>query len=162
MSVPTPRAAVRPTVPGPPAGPVYLRRAGVAVAALCLVAATAAAAPPAPAAPTGCGGLAGGQLCLRGPVGAAGRYLVSYRRGATTGPARAIGGSRPVPGEITVRLGYQRKDARITAFPGWFGFRRTVRGAAELSGRVEMLPGECIRGLMEHRDTVFVTKWSCG
>ncbi|MCB5911144.1 hypothetical protein [Streptomyces pinistramenti] len=151
MSVPTPRGAERRTVPGPPAGPVYLRRAGVAAAALCLIAATAAAAPPAPAAPTGCGDLTGGQLCLRGPVGAAGRYVASYRRGGAAGP-----------GEITVRLGYQRKDVRITAFPGWFGFRRTVRGAAELGGRVEMLPGECIRGLMEHRDTVFVTKWSCG
>ncbi|UQA95091.1 hypothetical protein [Streptomyces halobius] len=126
-----------------------VRRSGVAIAALLLVAATAAAAPPAPADPTGCGTLVHGRLCLRGPVGADGTYTATYRRDG-------------VRDEITVRLGYQRKNAKITAFPGWFGSRRTLRGAVGLSGRVQMLPDECIRGVMKHGKTVFVTKWSCG
>ncbi|UZJ31116.1 hypothetical protein [Streptomyces endophytica] len=65
------------------------------------------AAPPAPAAPTGCGDLVRGQLCLRGPVGSDGTYTATYRRhGAAAGL-----------GKIPVRLGYQRKNTRITAFP---------------------------------------------
>ncbi|WP_043264611.1 hypothetical protein [Streptomyces sp. CT34] len=149
MTVPAPRR----TAPGrPPDRPYGRRRVGhtaAVVAALCLVAATAAAMPPAPAAPTGCGDLVRGQLCLRGPVGATGSYTASYRRDG------------PAPGEIAVRLGYQRKNSRITAFPGWFGTGRTRGGALRLGGRVEMLPGECVRGVMEHAETVFVTKWSC-
>ncbi|QHC20765.1 hypothetical protein [Streptomyces sp. GS7] len=149
MTVPAPRR----TAPGRPPGRPYGRRrvshTAAVVAALSLIAATAAATPPAPAAPTGCGDLVRGQLCLRGPVGAAGTYTASYRRDGT------------VPGEIAVRLGYQRKNSRITAFPGWFGTGRTRGGALRLSGRVEMLPDECIRGVMEHAETVFVTKWSC-
>ncbi|MGW7576365.1 hypothetical protein [Streptomyces sp. NPDC054765] len=169
MSVPAPRR----TAPGPPARRpdprVDARRIMVAVAAMCLVAATAAAAPPAPPEPTGCGDLVRGQLCLRGPVGSDGTYTTTYRRhgvsprreaspaGAVAGDGRAAG-----PDEITVRLGYQRKNDRITAFPGWFGTRRTQRGAVGLSGRVEMLADECIRGVMERGETVYVTKWSCG
>ncbi|MEV0374144.1 hypothetical protein AB0I10_30800 [Streptomyces sp. NPDC050636] len=148
MTVPSPRTRLRPPADRPDAHR-RARRAGVAVAALCLVAATAAAAPPAPADPTGCGELVHGQLCLRGPVGAEGTYTATYRRD----------GARD---EITVRLGYQRKNAKITAFPGWFGSRGTQRGAVAVSGRVQMLPDECIRGVMEHGETVFVTKWSCG
>lgn len=151
MSVPAPRR----TEPGPsahrPDARPSARRVSVAVAAMCLVVATAAAAPPAPAAPTGCGDLVRGQLCLRGPVGTDGTYTATYRRHGA-----AIGLD-----EITVRLGYQRKNARITAFPGWFGIRRTQRGAVGLSGRVEMLSDECIRGVMERGETVYVTKWSC-
>ncbi|MEU3712329.1 hypothetical protein [Streptomyces catenulae] len=128
----------------------YARRAGL-TAALCLVATVAAAAPPAPAAPVGCGGPTGGVLCLRGPVGRPGVYTAHYRRGRAG-----------APGEIAVRLGYQRKDSRITAFPGWFGTVRTTRGAATLRGRVGMEAGECIRGVMEHGERVYVTKWSCG
>ncbi|MGG7573455.1 hypothetical protein [Streptomyces sirii] len=151
MSVPAPRR----TTPRPPASRPDARRSArrvsVAVAAMCLVVATAAAAPPAPAAPTGCGDLVRGQLCLRGPVGADGMYTATYRRqGAATGL-----------GETSVRLGYQRKNVRITAFPGWFGTGRTRGGAVTLSGRVEMLADECIRGVMEHGETVYVTKWSC-
>ncbi|AIA03971.1 hypothetical protein ACFU90_36940 [Streptomyces noursei] len=150
MTVPAPRR----TAPGPqPAGPGRRHRAGrtaAAVAVLGLLAATAAAAPAAPDAPTGCGVLVRGRLCLRGPVGAPGRYTAVYRR------------DEPMPGELTVRLGYQRKNSRITAFPGWFGTGRTQGGTLRLSGRVEMLPDECIRGVMEHTATVFVTKWSCG
>ncbi|MGW1838185.1 hypothetical protein [Streptomyces sp. NPDC002067] len=135
-----------------PAGPAdrrgYARRAGL-TAALCLIATVAAAAPPAPAAPAACGGPSGGLLCLRGPVGHPGVYTARYRRA-------------PGPGEITVRLGYQRKDSRITAFPGWFGTVRTSGGAAVLRGRVGMTPGECVRGVMEHGERVYVTKWSCG
>ncbi|MFF2812806.1 hypothetical protein ACFVT2_37670 [Streptomyces sp. NPDC058000] len=150
MTVPAPRR----TAPGPPpGGPGRRHRAGrtaAAVAVLGLVAATAAAAPAAPAAPTGCGVLVRGLLCLRGPVGAPGTYTVVYRR------------DEPMLGEITVRLGYQRKNSRITAFPGWFGTGRTRGGTLRLSGRVEMPADECIRGVMEHTATVFVTKWSCG
>ncbi|MEU9122056.1 hypothetical protein AB0C96_19700 [Streptomyces sp. NPDC048506] len=151
MSVPAPRRTqVRPPSRGSEAHR-RARRVSVAVASICLVAATAAAAPAAPDAPTGCGDLVRGQLCLRGPVGADGTYRATYRRhGAAAGLA-----------EITVRLGYQRKNARITAFPGWFGTRRTQGGAVGLTGRVEMLSDECIRGVMEHGETVFVTKWSC-
>ncbi|MFI0710542.1 hypothetical protein ACH4SK_07765 [Streptomyces inhibens] len=151
MSVPAPRR----TLPGPPArrpdAHHYARRVLVAVAAMCLVVATAAAAPPAPAAPTGCGDLVRGQLCLRGPVGSDGMYTATYRRHGA-----AVGFDA-----ITVRLGYQRKNARITAFPGWFGTRRTQGGSVELSGRVEMLSDECIRGVMERGQTIYVTKWSC-
>ncbi|MFE7319207.1 hypothetical protein ACFU7T_39840, partial [Streptomyces sp. NPDC057555] len=118
--------------------------------ALALLAATAAAAPAAPAEPVGCGALLNGRLCLRGPVGGTGLYTAVYQRDV------------PLPGEIAVRLGYQRKNSQITAFPGWFGSGRTRGGALRLSGRVEMLPDECIRGVMEHSATVFVTKWSCG
>ncbi|RXS68285.1 hypothetical protein EST92_26880 [Streptomyces sp. TM32] len=150
MSVPAPRR----TLPGPPARRPYAqhraRRVTVALAALGLVAATAAAAPPAPAAPTGCGDLVRGQLCLSGPVGADGTYTATYRRDEPDGPD-----------EIIVRLGYQRRNDRITAFPGWFGTRRTQGGAVGLSGRVEMLRDECIRGVMERAQTVYVTKWSC-
>ncbi|MEU5214259.1 hypothetical protein [Streptomyces sp. NPDC020742] len=152
MSVPAPRR----TLPGPPTHRPddgrRMRRVAVGAAALCLVAATVAAAPPAPSAPTGCGDLVRGQLCLRGPVGSDGIYTASYRRH----------GAQTDLDEISVRLGYQRKNTRITAFPGWFGTRRTQDGAVGLSGRVEMLPEECIRGVMEHRQTVYVTKWSCG
>ncbi|MFJ6750931.1 hypothetical protein ACIQNI_22495 [Streptomyces sp. NPDC091266] len=150
MTVPAPRRTGDSPPPGRPASRASARRAGVAVAALCLVAATVAATPPAPAAPTGCGDLVGGQLCLRGPVGATGTYTATYRRSGAAGR-----------GEIDVRLGYQRKNARITAFPGWFGSRRTARGAVTLGGRVEMFAGECVRGVMEHAGTVFVTRWSC-
>ncbi|MFF4282638.1 hypothetical protein ACWDFH_26675 [Streptomyces kronopolitis] len=150
MSVPAPRR----TVPGPPArrpgGQHRARRVTVTLAALGLVAATAAAAPPAPAAPTGCGELVRGQLCLRGPVGSDGTYTAGYRRHDPAGP-----------GEIVVRLGYQRKNDRITAFPGWFGTRRTQGGAVVLSGRVEMLADECIRGVMQRAETIYVTKWTC-
>ncbi|ARF55615.1 hypothetical protein [Streptomyces gilvosporeus] len=158
MTVPAPRRA-HPGFRPPGGGPAahrYVPRAGVTLAGLCLVAATAAAAPPAPDTPTGCGDLANGRLCLRGPVGATGRYTTAYRRqGPGPGPAATSS-------DTSVRLGYQRKNTRITAFPGWFGTRRLRQGAAALGGRVEMLPDECIRGVMEHDGTVFVTKWSCG
>ncbi|MGW2414146.1 hypothetical protein ACWCV5_18495 [Streptomyces tubercidicus] len=151
MSVPAPRR----TLPRPPVrrqdARCRARRVTVAVAALCLVAGTAAAAPPAPPEPTGCGDLVRGQLCLQGPVGADGTYTASYRRN------EAADGLD----EIIVRLGYQRKNDRITAFPGWFGTRRTQGGAVGLSGRVEMLADECIRGVMERGETLYVTKWSC-
>ncbi|MFG2895144.1 hypothetical protein [Streptomyces sp. NPDC048248] len=169
MTVPAPRCtASRPTADRPPV-PARARRTAVAVAALCLVAATAAAAPPAPDAPTGCGDLMRGQLCLRGPVGTDGTYRTTYRRTGAAEPrnprvAGSPAGSAPLASgaEITVRLGFQRKNPKITAFPGWFGSRRTLHGAAALSGRVRMLPDECIRGVMEDEDRVFVTKWSCG
>ncbi|GAU68544.1 hypothetical protein SSP35_08_00380 [Streptomyces sp. NBRC 110611] len=186
MSVPAPRRTGAGPLARRPGGRRRARRVSVAMVSAGLIAATVAAAPAAPESPTGCGDLVRGRLCLRGPVGATGTYSVTYRRydglpaaagQAGTGAARtgtettraaaettraAAETTRAGADEITVRLGYQRKNFRITAFPGWFGSRRTAGGAVGLNGRVEMLPDECIRGVMEHGQTVYVTKWSCG
>jgi hypothetical protein len=98
--------------------------------------------------PEGCGDLSGGRLCIEGPVGGTGTFTTRYDRR----------GDRP---GIPVRLGYQRKDARITAFPGWFGTRRTSHGHAELTGTLTTEPGECIRGVLAHGDRLYVTGWYC-
>ncbi|MER7997943.1 hypothetical protein [Streptomyces sp. NPDC095613] len=98
--------------------------------------------------PRGCGDLSGGRLCVTGPIGDTGGFTVRYvRHGAGPG--------------LSVRLGYQRKDERITAFPDWFGTSPTRSGRAELSRTIATLPGECIRGLLDHRGRVFVTEWLC-
>nr|WSZ97933.1 hypothetical protein OH820_21720 [Streptomyces sp. NBC_00857] len=98
--------------------------------------------------PRGCGDLSGGRLCVEGPIGGAGRFTTRY--------VQHTGGR-----DIAVRLGYQRKDDRITAFPGWFGTQRTRHGHAELTGMVSTEPGECVRGLLDHRGRVYVTQWHC-
>lgn len=98
--------------------------------------------------PRGCGDLSGGRLCIEGPVGGAGSFTVRYVQY----------GGRP---DVSVRLGYQRKDDRITAFPGWFGNQRTWHGRAELTGTLNTAPGECIRGVLDHRDRTYVTEWRC-
>ncbi|MFJ1745600.1 hypothetical protein ACIOJD_05065 [Streptomyces sp. NPDC088116] len=98
--------------------------------------------------PRGCGDLSGGRLCVEGPIGGTGRFTTRYDRHAG-GP------------DIAVRLGYQRRDDRITAFPGWFGTRRTLHGQAELTGTISTEPGECVRGLLDHRGLVYVTQWHC-
>ncbi|MFI5754266.1 hypothetical protein [Streptomyces sp. NPDC051569] len=102
--------------------------------------------------PKGCGDLSGGRLCIEGPVGGAGSFTTRY----------VLHPDRP---EMAVRLGYQRKDDRITAFPGWFGTRRTQRGVAELTGTLDTEPGECVRGVLvlpdDPRERTFVTQWQC-
>ncbi|MFF3751145.1 hypothetical protein ACFYYH_11880 [Streptomyces sp. NPDC002018] len=98
--------------------------------------------------PRGCGDLSGGRLCIEGPVGGAGRFTTWYVQHADR------------PG-TAVRLGYQRKDDRIVAFPGWFGTQHTRHGRAELGGTLDTAPGECVRGLLEHGDTTYVTEWHC-
>ncbi|MFJ2115494.1 hypothetical protein ACIOEX_27015 [Streptomyces sp. NPDC087850] len=99
--------------------------------------------------PKGCGDLSGGRLCVEGPVGGSGTFTTRYVRNA--------GGA-----DIPVRLGYQRRDARITAFPGWFGTERTRQGRAELAGAIDTEPGECIRGVLDDlRDGLYVTRWHC-
>ncbi|AXG79788.1 hypothetical protein [Streptomyces paludis] len=99
--------------------------------------------------PEGCGELSGGRLCVEGPIGGAGTFTTRYDQ-------------HPGRPEIAVRLGYQRKDARITAFPGWFGTRTTRQGHAELTGTLDTEPGECVRGVMEdERERLYVTGWRC-
>ncbi|KIF76300.1 hypothetical protein QR77_25220 [Streptomyces sp. 150FB] len=122
---------------------VRLMGTGLAMGALFVLA-------PVGVTPKGCGDLTGGRLCVEGPIGRTGGFTVRYIQR----PART--------GEVTVRLGYQRKDARITAFAGWFGTERTRDGRAELSGRLDTAPGECIRGvLLDSRTRPYVTRWSC-
>ncbi|WP_233518199.1 hypothetical protein [Streptomyces corynorhini] len=99
--------------------------------------------------PRGCGDLSGGRLCVEGPIGSTGAFTTRYVR-------------RPGAPDLSVRLGYQRKDSRITAFPGWFGTRTTRHGHAELSGVIETEPGECVRGVLEDRGgRLYVTRWRC-
>ncbi|WP_330174054.1 hypothetical protein OG875_11025 [Streptomyces sp. NBC_01498] len=98
--------------------------------------------------PEGCGDLTGGRLCVEGPVGGTGTFTTRYiRHGA--GP------------ETALRLGYQRADARITAFPGWFGTLRTEDAPAALTGTLDTAPGECVRGLLGQGDREYVTEWLC-
>ncbi|MEU3187078.1 hypothetical protein ABZ707_23180 [Streptomyces sp. NPDC006923] len=118
------------------------RAMGLGIGALFVVA-------PVGVTPRGCGDLSGGRLCVAGPIGGAGGFTTRYVQ--HTG--------RP---DLTVRLGYQRKDDRITAFPGWFGTRRTRHGVAELSGTLTTMPGECVRGLLDDRQgRTFITEWYC-
>lgn len=102
--------------------------------------------------PEGCGDLTGGRLCVEGPVGGEGAFTTRYVRQGT--------GHLEDPA-LAVRLGYQRKDARITAFPGWFGTLRTEDGSAALTGTLDTARGECVRGLLHHDGRDYVTEWLC-
>jgi hypothetical protein len=116
---------------------------GLAVGALFVLA-------PVGVTPKGCGDLSGGRLCIEGPIGGAGGFTTRYVQ------------HRGHPGEIAVRLGYQRKDKRMTAFPDWFGTERTRHRRAALTGRLDTLPGECIRGvLLDAHERPYVTQWNC-
>ncbi|MGI5261471.1 hypothetical protein [Streptomyces angustmyceticus] len=111
------------------------------------------AAPAASATPTGCGDLSNGQLCIKGgKLGKGGKYkfTVSYWRGGS--------GAR---GEITVKLGTQRKNDDITAWPLWFGSKKTRNGYAALSKTHELDSDNCIRGVMDYKGKTYVTKWRC-
>lgn len=108
--------------------------------------------------PDGCGDLTGGRLCVEGPVGGKGTFTTRYVR-HDTGTGTGTGtGTAP-----TLQLGYQRKDARITAFPGWFGTLRTedASTASAATGTLDTAPGECVRGLLRADDRDYVTEWLC-
>lgn len=98
--------------------------------------------------PDGCGDLTGGRLCVEGPVGSRGTFTTRYVRHDTGGPP-------------DVRLGYQRKDARITAFPSWFTTLRTKGNSTTATGPLDTAPGECVRGLLHHGGREYVTEWLC-
>ena len=100
--------------------------------------------------PDGCGDLSGGRLCVEGPVGGRGTFTTRYVR-----HEHAAGGPS------SVRLGYQRKDARITAFPGWFATLRTKDSSLTGTGTLDTAPGECVRGLLWHDNRDYVTEWLC-
>ncbi|MFD3521009.1 hypothetical protein [Streptomyces sp. NPDC058653] len=128
------------------------RRVRVAVLPLGLTLGSMLVIAPVGVTPAGCGDLSGGRLCVDGPVGGRGAFTTRYVRhgaGPRTGPATAL------------RLGYQRRDARITAFPGWFGTLRTEDGPAALTGTLDTEPGECVRGLLHHAGRDYVTEWLC-
>lgn len=105
--------------------------------------------------PEGCGDLTGGRLCVEGPVGGAGAFTTRYVPHGTGSAAE------PEDPALAVQLGYQRKDARITAFPGWFGTLVTEGGSAALTGTLDTARGECVRGLMHHGGRDYVTEWLC-
>ncbi|MFE7511948.1 hypothetical protein ACFU8I_12085 [Streptomyces sp. NPDC057540] len=110
-----------------------------------------AMAPAASAAvPNGCGALTNGHLCINGPTPNAGTYTASYMR---------FGGE----GEITVRLGIEIKVERTgqIAQTSWIGYKKTQNGYASLS-RYTLLDSEgCIRAIMEHGGTKFISQWRC-
>jgi hypothetical protein len=99
--------------------------------------------------PRGCGDLATGRLCIDGPIGGTGGFTTRYQQ------------YDGVP-EEHVRLGYQRKDQRLTAFADWFGTSTTADGRAQLSGTLVTAPDECVRGVLVTPDgTSYVTRWRC-
>ncbi|WP_432096015.1 hypothetical protein [Streptomyces sp. bgisy100] len=126
------------------------RSLGISVTVAALLGTTLATAPPASATPAGCGDLSNGQLCVRGRTGTSGNFRFStlyWRSGAR--------------GEITVKLGSQRKTDRIIAFPLWFGSKKTRNGYAKLSKRHHISRHECVRGVMEYKRDIYFTKWRC-
>lgn len=115
----------------------------------CLAAGSLFLLAPITPAPRGCRDLASGRLCIDGPIGRAGGFTTRYVQH----------GGLP---ETSVRLGYQRKDRRMTAFADWFGTSTTTHGRAELSGRLATEADECIRGvLMDTHGKWYVTTWRC-
>ncbi|MCF3961127.1 hypothetical protein [Streptomyces fuscigenes] len=121
-----------------------VRATGACLAAGCLLVLA-----PVGATPRGCGDLAGGRLCIEGPIGGAGGFTTRFTQYD----------GRPA---VHVRLGYQRRDRRLTAFAGWFGASTTTDGRAQLSGRLATASDECIRGvLMDPRGKAYVTGWRC-
>ncbi|MCH0539878.1 hypothetical protein I3F58_09950 [Streptomyces sp. MUM 203J] len=107
-------------------------------------------APTASAGSYGCGNTSNGQLCVRGgTLGKDGNYTfkVSYYRSPKA--------------EITVKLGTQRKNSKITALVLWFGSKKTKNGYVELSKKHHLNANECIRGVMEYKGKTYVTKWRC-
>ena len=116
---------------------------------LALVAAAFFVLAPVGTPPAGCGDSSDGRLCIEGPIGATGTFTTRY----TQHPGRPA---------TEVQLGYQRKDRRLTAFADWFGTRRTQHGRAELTGTLDTLPGECIRGVLrDPQGHTRATTWRC-
>ncbi|MFF0747181.1 hypothetical protein ACFYVL_43060 [Streptomyces sp. NPDC004111] len=93
-----------------------------------LVSGSLVTAPAANATPSGCGDLENGQLCLTGgKIGESGNYLFTAKY------------LRTKNGEVTVKLGSQRKNTQLIAVPMWFGEMRTKDGYAELKmGNVDV------------------------
>jgi hypothetical protein len=104
---------------------------------------------PVGATPRGCGDLSQGRLCIEGPIGGKGGFTTRY--------VRYEGGP-----DVPVRLGYQRRDRRLTAFADWFGTRTTTNGRAELTGHLATAADECIRGVLQDpHGKAYVTQWEC-
>ncbi|WP_329456083.1 hypothetical protein [Streptomyces sp. NBC_01497] len=127
-----------------------MRRAiAVRATGACLAAGSLFLLAPVGPTPRGCGDLTSGRLCIDGPIGGAGGFTTRYTQYD----------GRPA---VNVRLGYQRKDQRLTAFADWFGTRTTSHGTAQLSGRLATAADECIRGvLMDPGGRAYVTGWRC-
>ncbi len=68
---------------------------------------------------------------------------------------------RQKDGEITFKLGSQRKNSHVEANELWFGMIKTKNCVAELKKKHENNSDECIRGVMEHGGKVYRTKWRC-
>ncbi|WP_435642297.1 hypothetical protein ACR9VJ_00720 [Streptomyces sp. H49] len=95
------------------------RSAGIAASLISVQGATVIAAPAASATPAGCGELDNGQLCIPGgKVGVNGTFTWT------------VGYSRSKSGQITVTLGDQRKNSKITALPNYYGSAKTNKTAA--------------------------------
>ncbi|MCA1221259.1 hypothetical protein [Streptomyces sp. 8L] len=127
-----------------------MRRAiAVRATGLCLAAGSLFVLAPVGATPRGCGDLSWGRLCIEGPIGGSGGFTTRYVQ---------YDGRRAV----RVRLGYQRKDHRLTAFADWFGTSTTANGRAQRSGRLSTAADECIRGvLIGPSGKAHVTPWRC-
>ncbi|GLF94091.1 hypothetical protein [Streptomyces yaizuensis] len=123
---------------------------GAVMTVLAMLGLSLAAAPSASATTHGCGDLSNGLLCnTGGTLGRSGTYTFTTKYHRFRG------------GEVTVKLGTQRKNSRITALPLWFGSQRTANGHASLSRSHPLDADNCVRGVMEHDDTMYVTKWRC-
>ncbi|MFF5716232.1 hypothetical protein [Streptomyces buecherae] len=127
-----------------------VRPLGISIALAAILGSTVTFAPAASATPAGCGDLSKGSLCIKGgKVGKTGSYTWRVRYVRHQG------------GEIKVKLGSQRKNSDITAWELWFGTKKTKNGVAELRRKHEINKDECIRGVMEYKSKVYVTKWRC-
>lgn len=126
------------------------RSVGAAAVLSAVLAASVVVAPTASATPDGCGELSNGNLCLtKYTVGKTGSFNFTVQYVRHTG------------GEITVKLGTQRKNDQITALPLWFGDKKTRNGVAELSKKHPIDKGDCVRAVMDYKNTTYVGKWRC-
>ncbi|MBP0459079.1 hypothetical protein [Streptomyces montanisoli] len=116
---------------------------------MCLAAGSLLVLAPMRVPPDGCGDLPSGRLCIEGPIGGAGAFTTRYVQYDERHESR-------------VRLGYQRRDQRLTAFANWFGTSSTLHGSTQLSGRLSTAPDECIRGiLIDANGKAYATQWTC-
>ncbi|WP_329119789.1 hypothetical protein [Streptomyces sp. NBC_01465] len=92
-----------------------------------------------------------GNLCITGG-----------KLGKTATYTWTVGYSRN-GGAITVMLGDQRKNSKIVALPNYYGSKKlsSVGGYAELSQKHSVNADDCIRGVMEYKGKMYVTKWRC-
>ncbi|MEU9208434.1 hypothetical protein AB0D27_10895 [Streptomyces sp. NPDC048415] len=128
------------------------RSLGAAASLVSILGTSVILAPSASATPAGCGELSNGNLCISGgKLGKSATYTWT------------VGYSRNTSGQIIVTLGDQRKNDQITALPNYYGSKKTssVSNYAELSQKHSIDAGDCIRGVMEYKGTMYVTKWRC-